>query len=500
MHGTEETFAGGVSEETNARGIIVDSTNTPIAHVSVGLYPADFNPCIDTLFDTATTDSKGAYSIPVRTSVRSVIFATISGEANLRYLDTSDFSTVHRDTLRRTGSVRVILPSNIDSTGEVFIAGTPLHVPLKNHMSRINGTPVITFAGVPAKKVDGICYLPPHSSIPQTIIDSLFVVSDSTISTDSSVAALELSIASISGAAGLIGPKLTFTCMTIDSARTIWVGTAQGSIFHISGQSVVVYPEAALQISADIPINAITTFSDGTVWASTGTGIVSWNGSIWTRHDASNLGTGSSVYASITEDKVHKRIWISQNGTGLLAYTEKIWNNGVATGLPTIFDSSRGDIPLNVISNLTIDSAGQIWGATANGFTVISDTVFHTYTNVGGTHNGVTTMAPAPNGNIWMATGDLFISQIEGPTRNLVDDHPKDTTGMIGGPISCMAIDLQGLVWAANTAGHVACYTNGLWRHWNLAAGLYFTTMASSPNGSVYGITADGRLYTLKNM
>jgi hypothetical protein len=158
---TPERIAGGAGEETtNGRicGTVTDSLVQPVKGAAVMLFKNQYDPVRDvTTIRTVTTDRAGRYDF---SGIDSGSYNIVSF-ANDRSLGamTSHFAvyndTTQIDTMKliRTGSLRVNLPSNADSsTGYVYIPGTGMYA------RATDNTGFVQIDSVPAGYLPSVVY------------------------------------------------------------------------------------------------------------------------------------------------------------------------------------------------------------------------------------------------------------------------------------------------------------------------------------------------------
>ena len=157
---TDLQLAGSISETTNGGvvGAIVDQEGAPAAGAQVVLLPADYDPVKRSAVVSAdTTDSLGIYTFSKIAAGEYVIQATHIDKRNsvlIRGIHVNDrIETVSLDTLKRPGSVKVILPAGADAVkGYVYIPGSVVFAFLNNRSD------IVTLDSVPAGLVAAVSY------------------------------------------------------------------------------------------------------------------------------------------------------------------------------------------------------------------------------------------------------------------------------------------------------------------------------------------------------
>jgi hypothetical protein len=172
------TSGGGGIETVALCGKIVDTLGRPASLAQVVLVSATYNPVTGGSFSrtqTDTTDAEGNYRLLVSDSGLFNIFAARNLDGtrllirNIRVGKDSVFVPV--DTLRKPGTITVVLPNGIDTTnGYLYITGTTKYSFLRN----TNGSVVLD--SIPAMVSLSIYYAVRGSSAqPQLVRDSVIV-------------------------------------------------------------------------------------------------------------------------------------------------------------------------------------------------------------------------------------------------------------------------------------------------------------------------------------
>ena len=157
---TDLQLAGSISETTNGGvvGAIVDQGGAPAGQTQVVLLPADYDPVKHSAIVSAdTTDSLGNYTFSKIAAGDYVIQATHIYKRTSVLIWGIHFDgridTVAPDTLRRPGSVKVMLPAGADAVkGYVYIPGSVVFAFLNNRSD------FVTLDSVPAGMVAEVSY------------------------------------------------------------------------------------------------------------------------------------------------------------------------------------------------------------------------------------------------------------------------------------------------------------------------------------------------------
>jgi hypothetical protein len=172
-------FAGAGVETTNGRiaGTVVSTTGSPGSHALVKLFPADYDPVKNTgAVPVDTTDVMGRYSFTNVGSGRYTIVSVQIDDKTISFVNgvvvAADTVIVPADTLRRPGSIKVVMPGGIVATnGYCYIPGTAIYSWLA-----VNNDTVI-LDSIPACVNLPVYYaVRGNSANPQVIADSVIVL------------------------------------------------------------------------------------------------------------------------------------------------------------------------------------------------------------------------------------------------------------------------------------------------------------------------------------
>ena len=173
------------SETTNGyvAGLLADNTSAPSPHTLVMLIPASYDPVKDKPLPESqidTTDSAGAYHFLVPDSGTYAVQA-VQLTARTRILITGitvmgDTITIPTAQLRAPGTVKIILPSGLDSAnGYFYIPGSTVFASLSGHGGSL------TLDSVPAGYVPSFTYATTTASAGTTMRCNIQVPSSGTV-------------------------------------------------------------------------------------------------------------------------------------------------------------------------------------------------------------------------------------------------------------------------------------------------------------------------------
>ncbi len=110
----------------------------------------------------------------------------------------------------------------------------------------------------------------------------------------------------------------------------------------------------------------ITVTRDGILWAGTGAGLASFNGTVWTTYDTVNSPLPDPYITALAAD-TNGVIWIGMGYAGVARLSNGVW---------THFDSANSDLPHNTIFDITIGPDNTPWFATERGVVNYNGTVW----------------------------------------------------------------------------------------------------------------------------
>ena len=173
--------AGTVTQSGNGRvaGVLVTTTGAPASGTQVKLFPSDFNPVINgAIVPVETTDTNGHYAFDgIKTGSYNVVAIQPDQKVQAATFGinvvSGDTFIVPPDTMRITGSIKIVLPTTVDTVnGYFFIPGTTIFSLINDHI----GTAILD--SVPAGVNLSIYYaVKGNSTQPQLVRDSVEVTS-----------------------------------------------------------------------------------------------------------------------------------------------------------------------------------------------------------------------------------------------------------------------------------------------------------------------------------
>ncbi len=220
-------------------------------------------------------------------------------------------------------------------------------------------------------------------------------------------------------------PASEATCIAVDNAGTVWIGTSSGLVMRAKETFKVFKKESGL---SDTAINKILCTKSGTMWVATGNGVSKYQGGAWTAYGTKDGLAGDNVH-DLTEGP-DGTIWFGTNrgiskfdGATWTTYTMKTglsWNDTKAITYDArtgIIWAAVGDKDINSfngkswrvfmeigdgIDAIMADTHSRIWIGTASGLIKFNgDEWVSDPQKVGITASNVTQMFHDEKGNLW---------------------------------------------------------------------------------------------------
>ncbi len=264
---------------------------------------------------------------------------------------------------------------------------------------------------------------------------------------------------------------------------SVWFATQSG-VAQFDGISFTVHNTVSHPGLVDNSIVAIAVAANGDVWAGTDFGVSVFDGDSYTTYTTAN-GLGENQITNIKEAP-NGDIWL-----GTLNGATRISN-----GVFTAFGSP--DIPFGGVLHVAFDTNGDVWLSGGLGGVIRYDGVGFSYltTAQGLVSNKIRSIAFGSDLRKWVGTAK-GISVLDADDQH-IGDHttpfllpPPDTLN----PVSDVAIDLQGNVWAGIyvdylvTEGGVSVYDGSTWVQYDEQDGL------AGPNVRRLAIDAEGDVW-----
>ncbi|GAB4413126.1 MAG: hypothetical protein Fur0044_07450 [Anaerolineae bacterium] len=270
--------------------------------------------------------------------------------------------------------------------------------------------------------------------------------------------------------------------IAFDASGRAWIGTYEGSVSSLDGQTWTSYPVADVYFDpptrtlqpmanglADANVKTILPTPDGRVWFGTGRGLSVLDGQQWQSYTYGRDGLASSGIESLALE-ADGTLWAAHLAEGVSRFDGQRWTTyTVADGLAD-----------NWVHAVAVDREGQVWFGTNGGVSVYSPAEgrWTVYTTAAGlVDNTVFAAAVTPNGHKWFGTS-AGLSQFDGQ---------QWTTHLAGQPITALAVDAAGRLWAVG-GGQVSRFDGAAWTTYlpEHFAGQDLRAVSVSPAGQVW--------------
>ena len=241
----------------------------------------------------------------------------------------------------------------------------------------------------------------------------------------------------------------------------LWIGTNRG-VYRYDGKNLQNY--STNQGIPDNYIQSIAVSSQGTVWVGVMGGVSFYDGENW---KSKQLIKGEFI-SNIVEAP-DKTIWLT-SGSHLIHYNGQIWTTYLA------------EEALSDITTITISSQGAIWlGSVASGLLRFEEEKksFLKYPI-----SNISSMVSNSKGNLWLGTFNAGIAYFDG--RDLDIYQPKNTP--VSNFVTSSALSQDGSLWFGTDQG-ISKYDGEIWQSYTKSDGLVddsILSIAASPDGSIW--------------
>lgn len=299
--------------------------------------------------------------------------------------------------------------------------------------------------------------------------------------------------------------------IAIDNNGTKWAATGHGLV-KISGNSWTVYDSDNSDLYYDL-VTQVEAASDGTIWfatlnqsgfSSSNGGLISYDGSTFTRHTRSeNTGGVDLPGSQINVIAIDQQgtIWIGLDDDGVATYdgsdftvynasnsdlrgnsvqaiafdqNNEAWIGlaGLNVGLShfdgsnwTIYGEDNSDIPDDYVQSIDVDANGMLWfGTQARGMVSFNGNVFTSYNTVnsGLPSDNINLVHIGNNGKFWIGTKLLSdLGELSGEPgltswdRTSWERHNVSNSGLPSNYTNAVYSDSRGNIWisAQSSAG-----------------------------------------------
>jgi ligand-binding sensor domain-containing protein len=263
-----------------------------------------------------------------------------------------------------------------------------------------------------------------------------------------------------------------------DDNGTMWVGTRDGGIIRIHGDTWIKYKSETGLIAGSIEVLYLD--AEGQVWVANPSathkrGVSVFNGTTWTRYSEYDSGLVSDYVKTIASHS-NGSVWF---GT----YYGASHFNGIDW---TTYNTSNSGLSDDYIYDITTDPNGNVWFATDKGATYFNGshwTVYNT-TNSGIGNNLVYAISVHPNESVWFGVND-DVSMFNGSHWTTF----TSSDGLGTGRIRTIELDQSGKVFVGTTRG-ISVFNGSSWITYDETnSGLadeYINTISFGPSGKTW--------------
>lgn len=221
---------------------------------------------------------------------------------------------------------------------------------------------------------------------------------------------------------------------------------------------------------------------EGNLWAGVGSaGLVAVRASKVWNPTPPDRWQGRAVL-SVTTDRAGA-LWIGTEGAGLYRWHEGRWEHfGVESGLSNLF-----------VWSVAEDPSGRLWVGTWGGgvFVQQADGRFAPPPGLEGLNPPVLAILPAPDGTVWLGTGEGLIEYRAGQTRRY-----GRAEGLEAPDVRAVLCTPDGAVWFGMSGGGLGLWQHGQLRQWRRRDGLpsdYIQALWRDEQGALWlGTAGDG--------
>ncbi len=230
-------------------------------------------------------------------------------------------------------------------------------------------------------------------------------------------------------------PSANVLAITQDSKGILWISCANKGVVSFDGNNFTQYTEEKGLISNDV--RAIFEDSNGNLWFGTFSGVSKYNNGKFENLELNNGSAGNFIY-SICEDK-NGNLWFGAYGGGLGRYD----------GKSVVFFKTNDGLADNYITNVDINSKGEVVASTTSGISVFDGKKF----NNTGQQKGLLSFqlndfAYDGSGNLWMAS-DYGVTKYDGKTFS----HITEKAGIPDNKVNSVFVDREDNLWLGTKKG-----------------------------------------------
>ena len=214
--------------------------------------------------------------------------------------------------------------------------------------------------------------------------------------------------------------------------NTVWAGTHNGGVKQFTGiKETASFTKESGLLSEKI--RAMVVDKSGRKWIATDNGLDMWDGKKFTHNQKNDITLLTNDITALHVDD-DNQVWVGTD-KGLIRINGDRWS---------VFDEKNTNklLPSNTIRAIHSNWRGSVWVATDNGLAQFNGKVWKSYTQKlnGLPSNDIHDVFVTSEGVVWMAS-EKGVGKFDEKTCVL---YLKDT------PVSSIAMDLAGNIWAAS--------------------------------------------------
>jgi len=273
----------------------------------------------------------------------------------------------------------------------------------------------------------------------------------------------------------------------VDSKNQKWFGSDYGRVYCYNDTTWTVFDSINCIIPFDstnksnpsVTINAFSEDKNGYLWLGETGGLFFYNGNEWRKVNISGELQTSWIRTIAVDRKNNK--WYGTSDGGVSVDRNGAWQN---------FNTSNSALALDLINDIAVDSAGNVWIATNWGVSIYKGDSLRTINKANGgiPITTVISIEVDREGNVWLGTGNSGVYKFDGNTfTNYCDPDKKLSTTMVVD----IDFDVYNNKWfcTSNSGTLLSPYAYGIARFDDTNWQFYDVTAGLNTSNSVHAVT-----------